>query len=228
MTRAKPGFEEPLGIVVDGERVQVQVRRSAKARRVRLRIGDFGAEIVLPLRAPYKHADSALCEHRAWVERTWRKRTHRWSVQAPVGQVLFHGRWQGAADLADKLTGDPETSMERLEAAMRAQAACELRRAVDHWSAVMGLVPTKVSVRDQKTKWGACSSRGTVTFNWRLVMAPPAVLEYVVLHELAHLKELNHSPRFWAIVRAYCPDYPAHKRWLRDHEPFLKADGTAP
>ncbi len=79
----------------------------------------------------------------------------------------------------------------------------------------MGLAPSRVSIRDQKTKWGACTSRGTVTLNWRLVMAPPEVLDYVVVHELAHLAELNHSPRFWAIVERHCPDWKRHRDWLK-------------
>lgn len=93
-------------------------------------------------------------------------------------------------------------------ARIRILAALEAR------SQEMGLFPTRVSLRDQKTKWGACTSRGTVTFNWRLIMAPPEVLDYVVVHELAHLKELNHSPRFWAVVERYCPKWRIHRKWL--------------
>ena len=200
----------------------IAVRRSAKARRVRIRVGDFGAEVVIPMRAAYRHAESAVREHRNWIERTWRKRAVDQSSAPSDGTVLFRGAWISLDVLAESLLGGHSTPLDSVRDAMKVEAACELRRAVEHWSSVMGLVPTKLSVRDQRTKWGACSSRGTVTFNWRLIMAPPAVLEYVVIHELAHLKELNHSSRFWAIVREYCPDYAAHKRWLRANERHLK------
>jgi hypothetical protein len=70
----------------------------------------------------------------------------------------------------------------------------------------------------QRTRWGGCSSRQNLSFNWRLVMAPPAVLDYLAVHELAHLAEPNHSMKFWLIVRSHCPEFQRHKRWLRDNE----------
>jgi predicted metal-dependent hydrolase len=75
----------------------------------------------------------------------------------------------------------------------------------------------RIRIGEQKTKWGSCSSRGTLSFNWRLLMAPPEVLDYVVIHELAHLKQPNHSPAFWALVEQQCPDHKDHRRWLNKH-----------
>lgn len=74
-----------------------------------------------------------------------------------------------------------------------------------------------ITVRDQKTRWGSCSSRGTLSFNYRLIFAPPAVLDYVVVHELCHLTHMNHSKAFWSMVGAVMPDYRIYKNWLRDH-----------
>lgn len=79
----------------------------------------------------------------------------------------------------------------------------------------------RITIRDQKTRWGSCSSRGNLNFNWRLIMTPPAVLDYVIIHELCHLRELNHSPLFWNLVAQACPPYQTHRLWLRQHGPRL-------
>jgi predicted metal-dependent hydrolase len=89
---------------------------------------------------------------------------------------------------------------------------------VDHFSARMGLVPVSVSFRSQKTRWGSCSSRGQISLNWRLVFAPLEVIDYVVVHELAHLKHYDHSKSFWNLVGVHIPDYLRLRQWLRDHQ----------
>ena len=76
----------------------------------------------------------------------------------------------------------------------------------------------RVYIMNQRTRWGGCSSRRNLSFTWRLVMAPPAVLDYLAVHELAHLAEPNHSMRFWLIVRSHCSDFQRHRRWLRENE----------
>lgn len=78
-----------------------------------------------------------------------------------------------------------------------------------------------ITIRDQKTRWGSCSARGNLNFNWRLILAPEEVLDYVVIHELAHRREMNHSERFWREVEQYCPDYRDRKKWLREHGTML-------
>ncbi len=85
----------------------------------------------------------------------------------------------------------------------------------------LGKKPAKVSIRSQKSRWGSCSSRGTLSFNWRLVMVPPEILDYVILHELVHLEEPNHSPRFWQKLAASDPECQQHRRWLRENQSYL-------
>jgi predicted metal-dependent hydrolase len=81
----------------------------------------------------------------------------------------------------------------------------------------LGVAYTAIQIRDQRTRWGSCSPRGTLTFNWRLVLAPPAVLDYVVVHELCHLREANHGPGFWRLLQDTRPGYKAPRAWLRRH-----------
>lgn len=76
---------------------------------------------------------------------------------------------------------------------------------------------SRITIRDQKTRWGSCSAKGTLSFNWRLMLAPPAILDYVVVHELCHLTHMNHSPAFWQAVEAVYPDYRTARRWLKEH-----------
>jgi predicted metal-dependent hydrolase len=108
-----------------------------------------------------------------------------------------------------------------LEQWYRAQAATLIQEKVKKWGAELGLNHTRVTIRGQRTRWGSCSRKGNLSFNWKLMMAPEAVIDYVVIHELAHLKEMNHSQRFWRLVAQHCPKWRECKKWLRTHEAEL-------
>jgi predicted metal-dependent hydrolase len=101
---------------------------------------------------------------------------------------------------------------------LAAQAEEAVLRQVQIRARQMSVHPASLSIRSQRTRWGSCSTRGTLSFNWRLIMAPPEVLDYVVVHELAHMKERNHSKAFWAVVSRYCPDYTKHRTWLKQNQ----------
>lgn len=103
------------------------------------------------------------------------------------------------------------------------QAQAYLDRRLPELAHTVGVTPHKIRLKDQRTRWGSCSSKGNLNFNWRLVMAPPYVFDATIIHELAHLRELNHSPQFWSVVRDYCPDYPKAKAWLREHGSGIRA-----
>jgi predicted metal-dependent hydrolase len=92
---------------------------------------------------------------------------------------------------------------------------------VTHFAALYGLKVGQIRIREQRTRWGSCSSNGNLNFNWRLMQAPPAVVDYVVIHELCHLTHLNHSAQFWALVAARCPSYQADLAWLKQHGALL-------
>jgi predicted metal-dependent hydrolase len=94
---------------------------------------------------------------------------------------------------------------------------------IDEEAPAIGVEPARVQIRDQRSRWGSCSTRGTLSFNWRLVLAPFDVLDYVVVHELCHLREPNHSSRFWKLVEQRRPDWRAQRDWLHEHGPELLA-----
>jgi predicted metal-dependent hydrolase len=98
------------------------------------------------------------------------------------------------------------------------QARLHLQERVEYYSNEMGVNPTGLSFRRQKTRWGSCSSLGHISFNWKLVFAPERVIDYLVIHELAHLVHANHSNRFWDLVKKHDPECRVHRRWLRDHQ----------
>jgi predicted metal-dependent hydrolase len=107
------------------------------------------------------------------------------------------------------------------EAALRRRAAKELPAELLALASVHGVIVTRVSIRNQRSRWGACSSRGSITLNWRLVMVPPFVREYVMIHELMHRREMNHSKRFWRHVAAACPQFQDARKWLLAEGPHL-------
>ena len=115
-----------------------------------------------------------------------------------------------------RLTYTPETIAELRRQAARDLPAHLLRLATHH-----GLTVTRVSVRNQRSRWGSCSPSGHICLNWRLVLMPDAVRDYVLIHELMHLRRLDHSRHFWRLVAHACPDYERARRWLREHRYLL-------
>lgn len=199
----------------------VVVRRSARARRVTLRFTGTQVELVLPLRAPEKIVGEVLASHREWIDRALGRaletqaQAHRLRWGGDERTVVFGSgaaRWEGDGVVA--------ATPLALENFLRQEAGARLIPMTQEWARRMEVQPTAIVVKAQKARWGTCSSRGEVRLNWRLGMFEERVQRSVVIHELAHLKELNHSARFWAIVRAFDPDWAETDR-------ILKRDGHA-
>jgi len=108
-----------------------------------------------------------------------------------------------------------------LEQWYRTEAAELITERADKLSSEMGISYQRIVIRGQKTRWGSCSRKKNLSFNWKLIMAPGSVVEYVIIHELLHLKEMNHSKRFWELVARYCPGWRENKKWLKQHEADL-------
>lgn len=201
------------------------MRRSRRARRARLVLAPEGTlEVVLPPGARPELADELLARHRGWIERHLVARPRLglarpdavWLGGQPV-PVERRGPGRPRADLRGgclRVAGDAATAIDRW---YRREARTRIAAAVEREATRLDVRPGSVSIRDQRTRWGSCSSRGTLSFSWRLVVPPPGVLDYVVVHELCHLREPNHSRAFWALVEAATPGWSESAAWLRRH-----------
>jgi predicted metal-dependent hydrolase len=176
---------------VGGRLVEVHVRESARARRTSAvwRPGE-PPEVVVPAGMGERGVDRALLVHRDWLRRQLAKE------RPPV-------------------LGLDQVRLTEREG--RAVARRRLREVAEREADRLGLEYMRIAVRDTRTRWGSCSTRGTLSFSWRLVLAPAEVLEYVVVHELCHLRIHDHSPRFWRFLEQARPGYEAERTWLHEH-----------
>jgi predicted metal-dependent hydrolase len=201
------------------------VRRSKRARQVRVNVhAHAGVEVVLPARAPERAAAAAIRELRPWIEaRLAEARQAMASVAQRAGTLPYLGTTLELVPEAGRSRvhrrgqrllvpeSDPRPAIERFyRRAARAEIAPRLERAGE----LAGLRHSGLDIRGQRTRWASCSSSGRMSFNWRLLLAPERVLDYVVWHEVCHLEVLDHSPRFWALLERHCPDYREDRRWL--------------
>ena len=212
----------------------VRWRRNARARRVSLRIDPRAGAVVvtLPPRANRQSGIALLTTHAAWVlERLAALAPH--VAPAPGVEVNLGGapyvirhlpEGRGGAWLepgAICVSGDIAFLPRRVMDFLRAEAKRRITVLVAGHAAVLGVKPRAIRLKDTRSRWGSCAPDGTLAFSWRLVMAPDWVLDYVVAHEVAHMKELNHSPRFWAHVAKLTPHRDAAVAWLRAEGPTL-------
>jgi predicted metal-dependent hydrolase len=215
----RPPTEKPT------EEISYSIRRSARARRVRVNVhAHTGVEVVLPSRAPERAAAAAVSELRPWIERRLAEaREVRQRIAARAGTVPYLG---GSLELVAEAgrtrahrrgerllvpAGDPRAAIERF---YRRAARAEIAPRLDRATALAGSSYSALEIRAQRTRWASCSARGRMSFNWRLLLAPERVLEYVVWHEVCHLEILDHSPRFWALLERHWPDWREDRRWL--------------
>ncbi len=236
-----PNLHERRSIRLSQGPQEYTLRTSARARRVRLVVQPGGAlEVVAPHSATLARVETALREHESWIIRT-RARLATAAPQ-PEPEPLTDGRQLPCAGrelclslrvgapagrVQTRLVGDQlaltlpreDEALARaaLERWYRRHAQTVFGERLAHWNVHYGYTWTRVAIKEQKTRWGSCSRRGALNFNWRLMLAPLPVLDYVVIHELCHLKEPNHGPRFWALVARTCPDHRECRDWLRQH-----------
>ncbi|WP_049936603.1 M48 family metallopeptidase [Haloplanus natans] len=217
-----------------GDTVEYDVRRSADATKPRIDVDIHGVTVVLP-ETEATSPTKILQENAAWVIEKKRKYdTYREQIPErsfdkgavfpylgePHEIVVERRPSSSVVDDTFRLAEHhvEETSVKRaLETLYRRKARERFERRADHFAATMNVDYEQIEIRNQRTKWGSCSSTGTLGLNWRLMMAPPDVLDYVVIHELAHLREPNHTDAFWSLVAEHDPDYEGHAQWLDEH-----------
>ena len=215
-----------------GSELEFRVRRSPRARRVRVSVDGAGeVEVVLPKRAPERAAAQAVRELGPWIER--RRRTLARAaaeIARPEGTIPYLGRDLRLAPQpgrervhrrGDELLVPKRDAAAAIERWYRRQARAEIAPRLDAATARAGTSYTGLTIRGQKTRWASCSTTGHMSFNWRLLLAPEPVLDYVVEHEVCHLERMDHSPRFWALLESRVPDWREHARWLRRYGPTL-------
>jgi predicted metal-dependent hydrolase len=211
------------------DQIPYGVRRSDRARRVRVTVDPArGVEVVLPRRAPAREAAAAIRELRPWIERRIAELERSRAVVLARGNsvpylgrslrlVAQPGRTRAHRRGDDLLVPAGAAQLPALERFYRRAAHSEIAPRLDDACAALGTSYVKLTIRSQRTRWASCSRSGTMSFNWRLLLAPEPVLDYVVWHEVCHLEVLDHSPRFWKLVARHCPGYREQVRWLRRH-----------
>lgn len=226
---------------VNGRSVPLAIVRSRKARRYVLRVrSDGSARLVVPRGGSIAEARRFAERHSGWLEQQLNRfaarprRPREWvagteilfrgqavkiepGVNGRGGFVRFADEWVKAGDAAANLRP-------LIEKHLRQLAVVELPARVLEFAAMHRLVVRRVTVRNQRTRWGSCSRQGSISLNWRLIQTPPFVRDYIILHELMHLRQMNHSPRFWREVEKVCPDYRMAWKWLKQNPGLLDVD----
>lgn len=198
------------------------MRRSARARHARLTFTDSGQlVVVLPQRVPQAEAEQLLRHHGGWIRRQ-RARFEERRLRLAMRPSLAAGRPLSVAGVTQIFTARNDVERAALERTLRRRARQVLGERVQVRASQVGVPIGRIQVRDQRTRWGSASRSGTLSFSWRLVLCPPDVLDYVVVHELAHLRVPGHGRRFWAVVQRHYGDYRAARRWLREHQDEIR------
>ncbi len=228
----RPSEPSVIQVVFDRSIYLVRVRRHRQARRYTLRIDAPSREVVLtmPPRGSIKEAKEFAQKHGGWIaarlKRLPQAAAFAEGTDVPLRGVphrIAHRRGErGTVWTAHSPGGSPIICVagedahlnRRVSDFLRREAARDLEAASRRYAQMLGVRLRRISVRDQSSRWGSCSSTGVLSFSWRLILAPPFVLEYLAAHEVCHLVELNHSPRFWRLVKRLYADVERAKVWL--------------
>jgi predicted metal-dependent hydrolase len=228
-------FEEPVAPVAQAD---VVFTRSMRATRYKLTLRRDGVAVaIIPARGSEREARVFVAEHQDWLERARARQAKRPRV-AETWILGTHVLWRGElTEIRRASDGErPQVCLAadvfrvaRLEADLRPtleahflrRAKIELPGRTWELAAVTGMAVSEVTVRNQRTRWGSCTTGGVISLNWRLVQTPDAVRDYIIYHELMHLKEMNHSERFWARVEEVCPPWREAERWLKRNGALL-------
>ena len=242
----RPTEPQAIEVIFDRAIYLVRLRRHRQARRYTLRIQAATREVVLtmPPRGSVKEAREFAEKHGGWIA----ARLERLPEAAPfahgtvvplrgLAHRIVHRRgvrgtvWSELDAYGERLlcvAGELPRLERRVADYLKREARRDLEVAVRRYAEKIGVAFRRVSVRDQSSRWGSCSTTGVLSFSWRLILAPRHVLDYLAAHEVAHLIEMNHSTRFWRLVLRMCPDAHRAKVWLDVHGTDLHRYGLTP
>lgn len=234
-----------VSVQAGAEVCQVVLRRRPGARRLTLRVSQVTGEatLTMPQRGDLQAALRFLEAHGEWIVTRMKRVPRRipftpgsiapvrgtphllvWAEGERSAPAFVHHPDEGAMIVAG---GDRRHFPRRVQELLKRTAATELEAAVMRYAERLGVRPRSITLRDQRTRWGSCTYAGRLNFSWRLIMAPPYVLDYLAAHEVCHLREMNHSQRFWALVHGLCPHTDAAEAWLKSHGAGLHRYGPA-
>ncbi|GJD38353.1 MULTISPECIES: SprT family zinc-dependent metalloprotease [Methylobacterium] len=221
-----------IDILHEGAKLRVSLRRRPAARRLTLRVSSATGEVVmtLPARTSLAVARTFAVSHGGWIAMRLAKVPDRVAFEAGaelplrgVGHRIVHRSERGGVTLVTEEEGGPVLSVaceaphlpRRVRDFLEREVRKDLAQAVSVYTEKLGQGPKRITIRDTRSRWGSCTARGELNFSWRLILAPPLVLDYLVAHEMAHLREMNHSQRFWSLVGSLCPHVDEAERWLK-------------
>ncbi|MFD0916979.1 M48 family metallopeptidase [Pseudahrensia aquimaris] len=228
---------------IDGRNVDVRVVENPRTSRLTLRLvpaskTEESLKVTVPPGTPEDEVDGFLQRNRAWAASRLSRLPEVTRIADGVTiplrgvphRIVHSGIGRGVVSIGMeddgkviRVFGDPKFLPRKVADFLKRQAKQDLTKAVAHYADALGVKPKSITMRDTTSRWGSCSSSGALNFSWRIILAPPEVLNYLAAHEVAHLREMNHSDRFWAHVRDICPDMETHKAWLRQHGAKLHA-----
>ena len=239
--RSRPKIPATTTVAIDGAPVTVTVRVNARARSYRLSIPHSGGPLLtLPPHGKWAEAEAFLLRHHNWLAARIKRAPEATSfgdggvvpLRGVEHRIIGTGKVRGRVEVGDDngtpvllVPGDPAHQARRLTDWLKDEAQADLAERTAIHAARLGVTVKSVKMRSQASRWGSCSSSGNINYNWRLVLAPPFVLDYVAAHEVAHLVEMNHSAAFWATVKRTLPDMERGRAWLKAHGRQLMAHG---
>ena len=220
--------ELPESLEIEGRRVALKLRRNPRARRVILRLdaGDGAAVLTIPPGYSNREALAFLEKNRGWLAARLRRLPQTIpflaGTEIPIlgeAHLIVHepqarrGLWREPGRLF--VSGREEHLARRVTDYLKAEGKREITQRAHAKAAEIGRKVARVTLRDTRSRWGSCSHQGALSFSWRLILAPESVLDYVVAHEVAHLRHMDHSPAFWGVVAALHPGHERERAWLK-------------
>ncbi|EPR12929.1 M48 family metallopeptidase [Ruminiclostridium papyrosolvens] len=241
MKKSQKTVETLSRINLDGTELEYNLKRSSRST-ISIMITNTGQVIVsCPLQTPFVYIEKLLFEKERWIVQKLDEIREKPSAIIKKsfnnGDLFYYlGKPYKLKLVENNITQKPKVRFEEelmvleisetedkdkiksfLKNWYKSKAGELLVERIRIYSSLIGLSPKKVAIKEQKTRWGSCSSKGNINLNWKLIMSPLPVLDYVVIHELCHMKEMNHSGNFWGLVEAVMPDYKVYRKWLKEN-----------
>lgn len=238
---ARPKAPQQRTVDVAGRSLPITIRENLRATRITLRIepGGKALRLTIPHGLHHREVDDFLDRHNGWL----RTRLEKFSTDQSLrhgGQVNIRGvshrieltgslRGLTQTMVTDegenvlRVSGLEEHTGRRISAFLKKEARADLERLVAVHAKRVGKPVRSLSMKDTRSRWGSCSYDGNLSFSWRIVMAPESVIDYLAAHEVAHLREMNHGPKFWSLCKQLCPHMDEAKSWLKRHGSQLHA-----